>query len=343
MKYSFKNDYSEGAHPSILESLLSSNETQENGYGNDQYTERATEIIKNLCGNKPQKIYYVAGGTLANLLVIGAILHPYESVISASTGHINTNETGAIEHSGFRIHEVKTVQGKLTAADIAPVLETHTNFPHQVKPKLVYISNSTELGTVYNKTELQALSEFCRKNNLYLFMDGARLGNALVTEDCGLTLKEIAELTDVFYIGGTKNGGLLGEAIVVNSPNILNDFDFHLKQNGALLAKGRVLGAQFLRFFENELYFDLAKKANFQAQKIRKFLESKGISFLSDSSTNQLFPVLENRVIEKLSEDFEFYVWEKTNETSSAIRLITSWRTHDEAIDQLIEKLNEYL
>ncbi len=342
MKYSFKNDYSEGAHPSILEALSASNDTQENGYGLDDYSKKASDQIKNICKNPLAKIYFVAGGTLANLLVISALLKPYESVISAQSGHINTNETGAIEHSGFKIHAVHTDNGKLTPEAIFPVLQNHQNFPHQVKPKLVYISNSTEVGTVYSLQELKELYDFCRSNNLYLFMDGARLGNALVSED-QLNLKVIAQYTDIFYIGGTKNGGLFGEAIVVNRPELLTDFDFHLKQKGALLAKGRILGVQFSRFFEDELYFKLAKKANESAQKIRAALENKNVKFLSDSATNQIFPILENTVIDKLLEDFEFYKWSSLDESQSSIRLITSWSTSKKAVNLFIEKINLYL
>lgn len=337
MKFSFKNDYSEGCHPQILESLLRNNLDQQAGYGDDEYSQKAKSLIKNKIENQNSEIYFVSGGTQANLIIISSILKPYQSVISASTGHILNNETGAIEATGHKVLSIEKGDGKLSPQDIIPVLESHKNIPHQVMPKLIYISNSTELGTVYSKKELQNLSIFCRENNLYLFMDGARLGHALTSEICDITLKDIAELTDVFYLGGTKNGALLGEAIVINNKELQQDFAFNIKQKGALLAKGRLLGIQFLELMQNDLYFDLARNANQQAMKIKNTLSESGVEFLSDTFTNQIFPILNNKIIETLSEKFEFYVWKKIDEDTSAIRLITSWNTHDKAVEEFIE------
>ncbi|MDQ8140773.1 aminotransferase class V-fold PLP-dependent enzyme [Chryseobacterium sp. CFS15] len=340
MKFSFKNDYSEGCHPQILESLLRNNLDQQAGYGEDEYSRKAKDLIKNKIEAQDADVYFVSGGTQANLIVISSILRPYQCVISAATGHILNNETGAIEATGHKILSIEKEDGKLFPSDIIPVLESHQNIPHQVMPKLVYISNSTELGTIYTKKELEDLSAFCKANNLYLFMDGARLGHALTSEISDLELKDIAQLTDVFYLGGTKNGALLGETIIVNNKILQEDFAFNIKQKGALLAKGRLLGIQFLELMQNDLYFELAKNANQQAMKIKNALSERGVQFLSDTYTNQIFPILDNQIIEVLSKKFEFYVWKKINENSSAIRLITSWNTNNTAVEEFIKTFN---
>ncbi|MCD0478233.1 aminotransferase class V-fold PLP-dependent enzyme [Chryseobacterium sp. LC2016-29] len=343
MKFSFKNDYSEGCHPQILESLLRNNLDQQAGYGEDDYSKKAKDLIKAKIENQKAEVYFVSGGTQANLIVISSILRPYQCVISASTGHILNNETGAIEATGHKILSIEKEDGKLFPEDIIPVLESHQNVPHQVMPKLVYISNSTELGTIYTKRELENLSKFCKENNLYLFMDGARLGHALTSETNDLELKDIAELTDVFYLGGTKNGALLGEVIIITEKDLRPDFAFNIKQKGALLAKGRLLGIQFLELMKDDLYFDLARNANQQAMKIKKDLSERGVQFLSDTSTNQIFPILSNKIIEVLSEKFEFYIWKKIDENLSAIRLITSWNTKNEPVEEFIKTFNSEL
>ncbi|AKK74268.1 amino acid lyase [Chryseobacterium gallinarum] len=343
MKFSFKNDYSEGGHPNILQALLQHNLDQQAGYGEDEYSVKAKEAIKRKMNKEDAEIFFVSGGTQANLIVISSILKPYQCVISAATGHILNNETGAIEATGHKVLGIETPDGKLRPADIIPVLENHQNVPHQVMPKLVYISNSTELGTVYHKKELKELSDFCKERHLFLFMDGARLGHGLTSEASDLTLENIAELTDVFYLGGTKNGALIGEAIVLNNPDLQEDFAFNIKQKGALLAKGRLLGIQFLELMKNDLYFDLARHANQQAMKIKKALQQRGVSFLSDTFTNQIFPIVSHHFIEVLSEGFEFYVWKKIDDQFSAIRLITSWNTPDEAVDRFIEIIEKEL
>jgi len=343
MKFSFKNDYSEGCHPNILQALLKSNLQQQAGYGEDEYSLQAKKLIKEKINNQDSDVYLVSGGTQANLIVISAILRPYQSAISAAPGHILNNETGAIEATGHKVLSIETEDGKLTPADIIPVLENHSNVPHQVMPKLVYISNSTELGTVYLAEELEKLSDFCRQNGLYLFMDGARLGHGLTSEISDLTLERVAELTDIFYLGGTKNGALIGEAIVINNKDLQPDFAFNIKQKGALLAKGRLLGIQFMELMKDDLYFDLAKHANLQAMKIKNALKEKGARFLSDTYTNQIFPIISNELIEILSKDFEFFVWKKIDEKYSAIRLITSWNTGDEPVERFIEVINKEL
>ncbi len=339
MKFSLKNDYAEGCHPRILEVLAKTNLHQQAGYGHDVYCQKAEELIKKLLKSEKSKVYFVSGGTQANLIIISAFLRPHESVVAVNTGHIATNEAGAIEATGHKINEIFSEDGKIYPQQIQEVLDLHQNKPHQVKQKMVYISNSTEVGTIYTKSDLENLSAFCKQNGLLLFMDGARLGHALTAEHNDLTLEDVAALTDAFYLGGTKNGALIGEAIVINNPELQEDFGFHVKQKGAMLAKGRLLGIQFLELLQDGLYFELAKHANVQAMKLKKAFSEAGYSFLSETSTNQIFPILSNRQIEILSEHFEFYVWKKIDENHSAIRIITSWATEDETINRMIETI----
>lgn len=341
-KYSFKDDYSEGAHPNILRALCEFNLSQQSGYGKDEYSLKAAELIREMAGNKNADVYFVSGGTQANLIVLSSMLRPYESVISASTGHINVHEAGAIEATGHKIKAVETQDGKLTSLQIKDVLGYHTD-EHMVKPRVVFISNSTEIATIYLKKELETLSKFCKSNNLLLYLDGARLGSALVSERNDLTLSDIARLTDVFYIGGTKNGALLGEAIVIINDDLKKDFRFNLKQKGALLAKGRILGVQFLELFKDDLYFNLARHANSMALKLAEGIRKHGYTFLSEIYTNQIFPIFPNLLIEKLSKRYEFYVWAKVDKDNSAIRLVSSWATKENMVDSFLEDLNNCL
>lgn len=339
MKYSFKNDYSEGAHPRILDALVLHNLEQQNGYGLDDYCKTAEQIILKKINSPHSKVFFVSGGTQANLIVISAFLRPHESVVSASTGHIFTNESGAIESTGHKVHAVETSNGKISAQDIQNVMDAHQNIPHQLKQKLVYISNSTEIGTIYSAKELQDLYAFCQEKNLFLFMDGARLGHALTAETNDLTLEMVAKYTDAFYLGGTKNGALIGEAIIINNPHLQSDFGFHLKQKGALLAKGRLLGIQFQELLKDNLYFELAEKANIQAMKLKNAFKSIHCDFLSETFTNQIFPILKNAHIEQLLQQFDFYVWKKIDDEKSAIRIITSWATEEVVVEEFIEAL----
>lgn len=339
MKYSFKNDYSEGCHPRILDSLMQTNLEQQNGYGLDEYCLGAANLIKEKIKNSKAEVYFISGGTQANLIVISSILRPHESVVSASTGHIFTNESGAIEATGHKVHGIETADGKLRPEDIQKVLDVHTNIPHQVKQKLVYISNSTEIGTIYSKKELQELSHYCREKNLYLFMDGARMAHALTAETNDLTLEEVAKLVDVFYLGGTKNGALIGEAVVITNEKLQDEFGFHIKQKGAMLAKGRLLGIQFLELLKDNLYFDLASHANSQAMKLKEAFKEKNCGFLSETFTNQIFPILKYEDIEKLSQHFDFYVWKKIDDKKAAIRLITSWATKDDIVEKFVNEI----
>ena len=339
MKYSFKNDYAEGAHPRILETLIQSNLIQQHGYGLDDYSENAAEIIKQKINNPNAKVFFVSGGTQANLIVISAFLRPHESVVSAATGHIFTNESGAIEATGHKVHSIETSSGKINSEDIQKVLDVHQNKPHQVKQKMVYISNSTEVGTIYSKKELMDLYQFCQEKDLYLFVDGARLGHALTAETNDLTLEDFGRYTDVFYLGGTKNGALIGEAIIINNESLQEEFGFHLKQKGAMLAKGRLLGIQFQELMKDDLYFDLARHANQQAMKIKEAFQEIGCEFLCETFTNQIFPILNLGQIERLSVNFDFYVWKKLSEEKSAVRLITSWATSNEIIEKFINEI----
>jgi threonine aldolase len=339
MKYSFKNDYSEGAYPGILEALMKFNFNQQNGYGLDDYCKNAEKLIQEKTSNSKAKIYFVSGGTQANLIVISAFLKPHESVVSSTTGHIFTNESGAIEATGHKVHGVETNDGKLDPEDVQKIIDAHSNIPHQVKQKLVYISNSTEIGTIYSKKEIQDLYEFCQKKELFLFMDGARLGHALTAETNDLTMEDVAKFTDAFYLGGTKNGALIGEAIVINNEDLQDEFGFHLKQKGAMLAKSRLLGIQFQELLKDDLYFELANYANKQAMKIKAAFQEINCDFLSETFTNQIFPILSNRQIEKLSQNFDFYIWRKIDDEKSAIRLITSWATNDDVVEKFIEEI----
>ena len=341
MKYSFKNDYSEGAHPRILDALIKYNLTQQNGYGFDEYSLNAAKFIRDKCAAPNASVHFISGGTQANLTMISAFLRPHESVVSALTGHIFTNESGAIEATGHKIHGVETADGKLRPQDVQNILDAHQNVPHQLKQRLVYISNSTEIGTIYSKKELQELYEFCQNKNLILFMDGARLGHALTAETSDMSLADIAKYTDAFYLGGTKNGALIGEAIIINNPALQDEFGFHLKQKGALLAKGRLLGIQFEELMRDNLYFELADHANRQAMKIKEAFEEIGCDFLAETFTNQIFPVLSAKQIDQLSEKYDFYIWKKIDSERSAIRLITSWSTTDETVAGFINEVKE--
>jgi threonine aldolase len=286
-------------------------------------------------------IHFVSGGTQANTIVIHSALKSFEAVIAAASGHINVHETGAIEATGHKIILVPSKDGKVKPNDVIVEINKAEDH-HIVRPAMVYISNATEVGTVYSKQELTELSTVCKAYNLFLFLDGARLGSAMCSAVNDLSLADLSKLTDVFYIGGTKNGALIGEAIVINNDKLKKDFNYHLKQRGALLSKGRLLGIQFLALFQENLYFDLAQHANNMAKKLADALQRKGFAFINEAVSNQLFPILPNELIKQLEEKFEFYVWEKTDTQNSAVRLVTSWTTIEEKVDEFIETINHY-
>ena len=340
MKHLFYNDYSEGAHPRILQALSESNLVQEIGYGADSLTLKAIEVIKQKIGNPDVAIHFVSGGTQANQVVLASLLKPHEAVIAVNSAHIAVHEAGAIETTGHKIITAESADGKLRPQQVIDVCDTHTD-EHMVKPRVVFISQATEVGTIYNKTEIEALSQICKERGLLFYVDGARLGSALTSEGCDLSLQDLSHLTDAFYIGGTKNGALLGEAIVICNKDLQTDFRYHLKQRGALLAKGRILGAQFLELFKNDLYFDLARHANAMAAKLRDGIRELGYSFQTESTTNQIFPILPNSIIEKLKPVYGFYVWQKINEEQSCVRLVTSWATTEEATERFLEELRQ--
>jgi len=341
MKYSFFNDYSEGAHPRILEALVANNGGQELGYGDDSFTAQAKALLKQQCAADPD-IYFLTGGTQTNLLAIAAMLKPWESVISAESGHIAVHEAGAIEATGHKVNTIKTRDGKLTPELIDPVVEEH-KMPHMVLPHAVFIANATEVGTVYSKNEIQALSDYCHSHNLLLYLDGARLGTVLCDPSNDLKLADLATLTDMFYIGGTKNGALFGEAVIVNNQELKKNFFRNIKQHGALLPKGRAVSIQFLELFKDGLFKDLAAHANSMAQKLSLGIKELGLEFLTSSTTNQIFPILNIEQIATLEKEYGFYVWEKVDDTKSAIRLVTSWATPDSAIDIFLADLRQII
>jgi threonine aldolase len=338
MKYSFRNDYSEACHVQILEALAKNNHGQTDGYGEDLYSHKAAALIKELSNQANADVHFLSGGTQTNLVMLSAALRPHESVIATNMAHISTHETGAIEATGHKINELPTPDGKITSEQLEDVVAGH-HFEHMVYPKLVFISNTTETGTVYTKAELQALRETCDKHGLYLYIDGARLGMALTSPVNDMSLAEMATLCDAFYIGGTKNGFLFGEALVINNPDLQPHFRYHMKQKGALMAKGRTLGIQFHSMFENNLYFDLAEYANLLAAKLSSGIDKLGYTFRYAPESNQIFPILPHDVIDALMEDYGFYVWEKIDEEKSCVRLVLSWASSDEQVSSFLRDL----
>ncbi len=333
MMYSFVNDYSEGAHPKVLDLLMKSNLEQNNGYGTDVHCDRAKEHIKKHLEKDDVDIHFIPGGTQTNLLVISAFLRPHQCVIAADTAHINVHETGAVEATGHKVVTIAAPDGKLTPSAILSALNYHRD-EHMVQPKMVYISDSTELGTIYTKAELTAIQSICKENGLYLFLDGARLASALTCRTNDLTLADIAQLTDVFYIGGTKNGALLGEALVICNDGLKEDFRYLIKQRGAMMAKGFVMGNQFEALFQEDLYFELGAHANRMAERIADAIERAGYRFYTTPCSNQLFPVLPYQILDKLSGQFKFEVQKEMKEFT-VVRFVTSWATTQESVDAL--------
>ncbi len=338
MKHMFFNDYSEGAHPRILERLGASNLEQMTGYGEDQLSLEAQQRIQEAIGRSTSAVHFVSGGTQANLLCLAAMLKPYESVIAPVSGHINVHEAGAVEATGHRIEALPAPDGKLRLDGLAALVERHAD-EHMTKPKVVFLSHSTEVGTIYTKHELEALSQFCKSHDLYLYLDGARLGSALAAAQADLSLGDIAELTDMFYIGGTKNGALLGEAIVINNPALQPEFRRQIKQRGGLLAKGRTIGIQFLELFTDGLYWELAGHANQLAALLAEGIGKAGFSFLTEPVSNQIFPILPDELICQLQVEYGFYIWEPRPKGMSAIRLVTSWATPETAVEEFLADL----
>lgn len=339
----FNCDYLEGAHPQIMEKLLETNFVQTPGYGEDEFCERAREIIKEKCGAPDAYVQFMVGGTQTNTTVIASVLKPYQGVLSANTGHINVHETGAIEATGHKVLALPSEDGKLTAAQVQAAYDEHwadESHEHIVQPGMVYISHPTENGTLYKKEELKALYETCQKLGLPLFMDGARLGYGLMSEGTDITWQDLAAYTDVFYIGGTKVGALFGEAVVITNPALAKDFRYMIKQRGGMLAKGRLLGIQFETLLKDGLYEKIAGKAVKQAMRLKEAFLEKGYPLLYDSYTNQQYPIMANSQLEQLREKYSFEMWVKLDEEYSAVRFCTSWATKDEDIDALLSDLD---
>ena len=340
-KIKFETDYQEGAHPKILERLLATNLEQTSGYGVDIHNENAKNLILKAINKPDAKIFFAVGGTQSNTIVIKSILSPCEGVISVSSGHINVHESGAIEATGHKILTLPHHNGLLDAEDLKKYLISfyeNPTYEHTVQPGMVYISYSSEYGTVYSKDMLKKIKKVCEEYKLPLFIDGARLGTGLTSEASDMDIKDLANLCDVFYIGGTKNGALFGEAIVFTQPEKFNLRNFRtlIKQQGGLLAKGRLLGIQFEVLFEDGLYFENARHANKQAMKIKKAFTEAKIPFLFESFTNQQFPILTQEQNKKLSENFDYELWEPLEDNKIAVRFCTSWATSDEAVEKLI-------
>ena len=340
--YSFTNDYSEGAHPKIMKALIETNDEQCAGYGLDKYCLEATRLLKRQLQNDNVDIHYLVGGTQTNQIIIDTTLKPYEGVVSAETGHVSVHEAGAIEYTGHKVLTVPQHNGKIDATELKDFLETFFNdgnHEHMVFPGMVYISHPTEYGTLYTKDELEKISTICREFELPLFLDGARLGYGVMAKETDVDIKTIAKYCDIFYIGGTKIGALCGEAVVFTKNNMPKHFTTMVKQHGALLAKGRLLGVQFDALFTDNLYFDIAKNAIYMAELLKKGLADKGYKFYLDSPTNQQFIILENSKMNELSKYVRFSFWEKYNDSHTVVRFATSWATKREDVESLIALL----
>lgn len=336
----FRNDYSEICHENVLKALSDSLNEQNIGYGLDSHSENAERIIKDRFGLTDSSVYFLVGGTQTNLTFIAHSLKSYEAVIGVKSAHINVHETGSIEATGHKILLVDGVNGKLNGCDVLNILKNHTD-EHMVKPKLVYISNSTEVGSIYTKNELKELYKVCKDNGLYLFIDGARLACALTASTNDLDPKEFASLCDAFYIGGTKNGLLFGEALVINNKDLQKEFRFAIKQRGALLAKGFISGIQFEAIFKDDLYFEIAKNANSCAKYLEELLNKLNLD-VEKIYTNQLFVTLSNDLADFIVSKFGCEVWEKY-ETKQKIRFVTSFMTKKEDVLEVYNTIKKYI
>jgi len=342
----FECDYNEGAHERILQRLIETNMEQTSGYGTDPHCDRARALIRQACDSEQADVHFLVGGTQTNTTVIASILRPYQGVIAAISGHIAVHETGAIEATGHKVLTVPSEDGKITADQVKAVYKAHmseSSPEHCVQPGMVYISQPTENGTMYSKAELQSLFDASREFGLPLFVDGARLGYALASPDCDMTLADLACLCDVFYIGGTKIGALMGEAVVILNDALKSDFRYMIKQKGGLLAKGRLLGIQFETLFEDGLYLEISRHAIDMAMRIHDSLEAQHIRFLYESPTNQQFPILPDVLLEKLRSQYTFTFWEKVDDTHSAVRFCTSWATQQANVDALVRDIAQLM
>lgn len=338
----FQCDYNEGAHPLIMQRLVETNMQQTVGYGEDDFCAEARRLIRQACNRDDVDVHFLVGGTQTNATVIAHTLRPYQGVISAVMGHINVHETGAIEGTGHKVLAIDSADGKLTAAQIEQAVQAHVHEDgpeHMVQPGMVYISFPTEVGTIYTLGELRDISTVCCRHGLPLFVDGARLGYGLCSPQCDVTLPQLAQLADVFYIGGTKVGALFGEAVVIANEAMKRDFRYSIKRHGGMLAKGRLLGIQFATLFTDGLYMHISRHAIAHAMRIRQALQVQGIPFLIDSPTNQQFPILSNEQLNRLSTKYLFSIWQKVDDHHTAVRICTSWATKPENVDQLLKYL----
>ncbi len=336
----FECDYTTGAHPKILEALVNTNGEACPGYGVDEHCEQARAMLRELCRAPDAGVHFLVGGTQANTTTIAAILRPHQGVLCAETGHINVHETGAIEATGHKVLGLPSTEGKITAQQIHDYCQAHHTdvaWEHMVQPGMVYLSQPTELGTVYTLAELEAINETCRRWRLPLFVDGARLACGLAASD--VTLPDLARLCDVFYLGGTKAGLLFGEAVVIANPNLDHDFRYLIKQRGGMLAKGRLLGVQFEAFLTDGLFLEIGRQEVAQALRLRRAFEEKGWPLFMDSTTNQQFPILPNEAMEALGREYSFEVWAKVDERHTAVRFCTSWSTSDADVAALIASI----
>lgn len=335
---SFESDYIIGAHEKVLEALVKTNSEALSGYGRDVHTENAKRLIKDACDSPYSSVYFLTGGTQANAVVISTMLHSFEGVVSAKTGHIALHEVGAIEYTGHKVIELDGIDGKLSADTVSTYLETFygdENNSMMVVPRMVYISHPTEYGTLYSLDELKALREVCNKYSMHLFLDGARLGYGLLSRETDVTLPDIASLCDVFYIGGTKVGALCGEAVVFAEGKTPPRFLAQTKQHGAMLAKGRLTGVQFEALFEDGLYFEISKNAIDRAEELKELFKSRGYEFFLDSPTNQQFIILTNEQMRSIGEKCRFGFWERIDEDRCVVRFATSFATTKANIEEL--------
>lgn len=331
-------DYAEGAHPAVLDKLSETNFVQTEGYGQDPYCAEARARIKNLCACETADVHFLVGGTQTNLTVIAAALRAHEGVVAAESGHITTHETGAIEACGHKVLALPAVDGKISAAQVEALYLAHMadeNHEHTVKPGMVYISNPTEFGTIYSREELTALSQVCRQYGMPLFLDGARLGYGLAAEDNTLSFALLAQLCDVFYIGGTKQGALFGEAVVITNDKLKSDFRYFIKQKGGMLAKGRLLGLQFLALLENDLYMTLSRHADALAGLIRDAVTEAGFTLNYPNKTNQVFATMPDCVLDELAKTYTFSPQERVDANHRMVRFCVSWAAKKENIVKL--------
>ena len=338
---SFENDYNAGAHPLVLKALMDTNLIKQPGYGNDDFCQSAAEKIRAACACPEAEVYFISGGTQTNQVAISSLLRSYEGVLSAVSGHVNGHEAGAIEYSGHKVLTLPQHEGKIDPSELEDWIKSFyadESHEHMVFPGMVYLSHPTEYGTLYSKAELERISRVCRRYDLPLFLDGARLGYGLMSRETDLRLEDIARLCDLFYIGGTKVGALCGEALVFTHKNAPEHFPTLIKQRGAMLAKGRLLGVQFDALFTDGLYFKIGEHAIEKAGRLKEMFRQRGYAFYLDSPTNQQFIVLSNEKAEELRQHVRFTVWEKSDERHTVARFCTSWATTDEELDEL-EKL----